>query len=113
MNKSVRSEFDLVDRTTDPSDFLRYLDATRATDFFQEIKRRTLGLMELRAGQNVADIGCGTGEAVRALAAKVGPNGRAVGVDISATMIAAAKERSRKDNSNVEFAPGHVRGQCK
>jgi hypothetical protein len=37
MNKSVRSEFDSVDRTTDPSDFVQYLDTTRATDFFQEI----------------------------------------------------------------------------
>jgi ubiquinone/menaquinone biosynthesis C-methylase UbiE len=109
MNKSVRSEFDSVDGTTDPSDFVQYLDTTRATDFFQKIKQRTLGLMKLRAGQNVADIGCGTGEDVRARAAKVGPSGRAVGVDISATMIASAKERSRKDNSNVDFVQGDAK----
>jgi ubiquinone/menaquinone biosynthesis C-methylase UbiE len=108
MNKSVRSEFDSVDRTTDPSDFVQYLDTTRATDFFQEIKRRTFGLMEVRAGQNVADIGCGTGEDVMALAAQAGPSGRAVGVDISSTMIATANQRSRNSNSNVEFVQGDV-----
>jgi ubiquinone/menaquinone biosynthesis C-methylase UbiE len=58
-------------------------------------------VLEPRAGQNVADIGCGTGEDVRALAAKVGLSGLAVGVDISSTMIATAQGRSRKDNSNV------------
>jgi ubiquinone/menaquinone biosynthesis C-methylase UbiE len=42
--------------------------------------------MEVRAGQNVADIGCGTGEDVLALAAQAGPSGRAVGVDISSTI---------------------------
>lgn len=109
MNKSTRSEFGSVDDTTDPCDFVQYLDTTRTTEFFQEIKRRTVGLMEIRAGQNVADIGCGTGEDVRALAEQVGPGGRAVGVDISSTMIATAKERSRGSNSNVEFVQGDVR----
>jgi ubiquinone/menaquinone biosynthesis C-methylase UbiE len=108
MNKSVRSEFDSVDRTTDPRDFVQYLDTTRATDFFQEIKQRTFGLMDVRAGQNVADIGCGTGEDVRALAAKAGSSGRAVGVDISSTMLATAKARSRNGDSNVEFVQGDV-----
>ncbi len=108
MNKSVRSEFDSVDCTTDPNDFVQYLDTTRATDFFQETKRRTFALMEVRPGQNVADIGCGTGEDVRALAAQVGHSGRAVGVDISSTMIATAKERSRNGDSNVEFVQGDV-----
>ena len=109
MKKSLRTEFDSVDRSGDPSDFVQYLDITRATDFFQEIKRRTFGLMDLRPGQNVADIGCGTGEEVRALAAKVGPSGRAVGLDISSTMIATAKERSRKGNANVDFVQGDVK----
>jgi ubiquinone/menaquinone biosynthesis C-methylase UbiE len=108
MNKSVRSEFDSVDFTTDPSDFVRYLDTTRATDFFQEIKRRTFTLLEVRAGQNVVDIGCGTGEDVRALAAQVGPSGRAVGVDISSKMIATATERSGNRDSNEEFVQGDV-----
>jgi ubiquinone/menaquinone biosynthesis C-methylase UbiE len=108
MNKSLRSEFDSVDRTSDPSDFVQYLDTTRATDFFQEVKLRTFGLMELCAGQNVVDIGCGTGEDVCALATKVGPTGRAVGVDISSTMIAAARERSRTSNLHMDFVQGDV-----
>ena len=108
MNKSLRHEFDSVDRTTEPSDFVQYLDTTRATDFLQEIKQRTFALMDLHAGESVADIGCGTGEDVRALAARVSPSGRAVGVDISSTMITMARQRSGESKSSVEFIQADV-----
>ena len=51
--KSRRIEFDRVDGTTDPADFVRYLDATRAMDFYQEIKRRSYDLLALNAGDAV------------------------------------------------------------
>src|ERR1700704_3712324 len=87
MTKSFRREFDSVDATTDPDDFVRYLDATRRTDFFREIKSRTLQRLDLQPGDTAIDVGCGTGEDVWALEEDAGANGRAVGVDISATMI--------------------------
>ena len=108
MEKSQRREFDAVDRTTDPNDFVKYLDTTRATDFFQQIKQRTLELMELRAGECAADIGCGTGEDARAMAARLGTRGRAVGVDVSATMIAKARERRDSGEGGVEFVQADV-----
>lgn len=106
MNKSLRREFDSVDRTVDPCDFVRYLDTTRATDFFQQVKQRTLALMDLHACESAADIGCGTGEDVRALAASVSPGGRAVGIDISSTMITMARQRPGGSKSSVEFVRG-------
>lgn len=108
MSRSLRREFDSVDRTSDPHDFVRYLDTTRGTDFFQEIKQRTFMQMELRKGDIVADLGCGTGEDVQALALHVGPTGRAIGVDLSSTMIATARERSGDRNLNVSFMEGDV-----
>ncbi|MBA3415813.1 MAG: ubiquinone biosynthesis methyltransferase UbiE, partial [Chloroflexia bacterium] len=81
MAKSLRIEFDQVDETTDPADFVRYLDATRATGFFQEIKRRSFALLDLHPGDAVCDLGCGTGDDVLALARLVEPGGRALGVD--------------------------------
>ena len=60
--KSRRTSFDRVDRTTDPADFVRYLDATRAADFFREIKQRSYDLLALHAGDHVLDPGCGTGD---------------------------------------------------
>ncbi|MGI8854790.1 MAG: methyltransferase domain-containing protein [Thermomicrobiales bacterium] len=106
MEKSRRTSFDAVDRTTDPADFVRYLDATRATDFFQEIKRRSYDLLALHTGDHVLDLGCGTGDDVAALAARVGPGGRAVGVDVSATMVAEAQRRTAGMGLPVEFTQG-------
>lgn len=94
MTTSLRIEFGHVDLTTDPADFVRYLDATRATDFFQEIKRRSYALLALQPGDHVCDVGCGTGDDVLTLARIVGPSGRALGIDASATMIAAAERRA-------------------
>ncbi len=103
MIRSLRRQFDSVDQTTAPDDFVQYLDTTRATDFFQEIKQRTFALMDLHPGESALDVGCGTGEDVRALAAKVSPGGRAVGVDLSSRMITAARQRARESESSVEF----------
>ena len=45
-----------------------------------------------KAGEWVLDVGCGCGATTMAFAAKVGPKGRALGVDISAPMVARARE---------------------
>ncbi|MDQ3692011.1 MAG: methyltransferase domain-containing protein [Chloroflexota bacterium] len=103
MAKSLRIEFDQVDETTDPADFVRYLDSTRATGFFQEIKRRSFALLDLHPGDAVCDIGCGTGDDVLALARLVEPGGRALGVDASATMIGEARRRAATAGSAAEF----------
>jgi ubiquinone/menaquinone biosynthesis C-methylase UbiE len=103
MKKSLRREFDSVDRAPNPGDFVRYLDTTRATDFFREIKQRSLALLDVHPGESAADIGCGTGEDVMALATRVGPSGRAVGVDLSSTMIAAARQRAGAAGLRIEF----------
>jgi ubiquinone/menaquinone biosynthesis C-methylase UbiE len=103
MDSPTRREFDSVDRTTDPDDFIRYLDKTRSTDFIQRIKRLKLTLMDLRSGESAADIGCGTGEDACALASLVGPRGYAVGLDLSSNMIATARQRADDGKMNVTF----------
>ena len=94
VEKSRRTAFDRVDGTTDPADFVRYLDTTRATEYFQEIKRQSLTLLDVREGERAVDVGCGTGDEVLALARLVGPRGQAVGVDASATMLTEARRRA-------------------
>jgi ubiquinone/menaquinone biosynthesis C-methylase UbiE len=48
-------------------------------------------------GEGVIDIGCGCGASAIALARRVGPAGRVTGVDISAPMLARARERAPAD----------------
>jgi len=57
-----------------------------------------------RGGQRVCDIGCGGGPLTLALAGVVGPDGAAVGLDISAPLLELARSRAqRADVANVRF----------
>ena len=68
--------------------------------------------LDLLPGQRVVDLGCGSGRTTLELAARVGPGGEAVGVDISAEMLAAGRERAaRLGVSNVEFLHADVQVQ--
>jgi ubiquinone/menaquinone biosynthesis C-methylase UbiE len=109
MDSSTRREFDAVDRTADPNDFIRYLDKTRSTDFIQRIKQLKLALTDLHAGESAVDIGCGTGEDACALASLVGPRGHAVGLDLSSRMIATARQRATAGKLNVTFVQADAR----
>ena len=60
-----------------------------------------------QAGEIVLDVGCGGGATSRYMAEQVGPQGRVVGVDISATILAVAKERSRH-LANLQFQVGNA-----
>lgn len=48
----------------------------------------------LRAGETVVDLGCGGGLDVFLAAAKVGPTGRAIGIDMTPSMIERAKKNA-------------------
>jgi SAM-dependent methyltransferase len=56
-------------------------------------------------GERIADVGCGCGSTTLELAAAVGPTGSVVGLDVSAPMLARAKERAQ-GLANVAFVEG-------
>jgi SAM-dependent methyltransferase len=45
-----------------------------------------------KAGERIVDVGCGAGSTSIALAQKVGPAGRVLGIDVSAPMLARARQ---------------------
>jgi SAM-dependent methyltransferase len=55
-----------------------------------------------KAGERIVDVGCGSGATTIALAQKVGPNGHVLGIDISAPMLARARQLS-PNGAPVEF----------
>jgi ubiquinone/menaquinone biosynthesis C-methylase UbiE len=58
----------------------------------------------LREGETVVDLGCGGGLDVFLAAAKVGPTGRAIGIDMTPEMLALARKNAAKaDVTNAEF----------
>src|SRR5690242_2108325 len=73
------------------------------------ITEQTLRLMDLRSGERVLDLGCGSGWATRILARMVGDgpqgHGQVVGIDISDEMIRRARAAS-KEFDNTMFIWG-------
>jgi SAM-dependent methyltransferase len=60
-------------------------------------------------GDRVLDLGCGFGDTTQRLAALVGSNGEAVGVDVSEPFVAAAREEAEAAGiDNVSFRCGDV-----
>jgi ubiquinone/menaquinone biosynthesis C-methylase UbiE len=62
-----------------------------------EERRMALEMMRIREGDQVIDVGCGTGNYTRHLARAAG-EGLTVGLDASETMLAAAAARSDREN---------------
>lgn len=56
--------------------------------------RALVDAAQLRRGDRVLDVGCGCGATSLAVAERVLPGGRVTGVDLSAAMLARARERS-------------------
>ncbi len=68
---------------------------------------RGIELLDLKPGDRVLDVGCGTGLNFPLLHDAVGPAGQVVGVDASAAMLAGAQRRvGRHGWSNVELHHG-------
>ena len=53
-------------------------------------------LAQVCAAERVLDVACGTGVVTRLVAARVGPSGRAVGLDLNPVMLAAARAGASK-----------------
>jgi arsenite methyltransferase len=66
-------------------------------------------LAELRPGDAVLDLGSGGGIDVLLSARRVGPTGKAYGLDMTDEMLALARENQRKAGvANVEFLKGEI-----
>jgi arsenite methyltransferase len=66
-------------------------------------------LAELKTGETVLDLGSGGGIDVLLSARRVGPTGRAFGLDMTDDMLALAEENKRKSGlGNVHFLKGEI-----
>src|ERR1700758_62134 len=66
-------------------------------------------LIELKQGETVLDLGSGGGIDVLLSATRVGPTGKAYGLDMTDDMLALARENQRQAGAtNVEFLKGEI-----
>jgi SAM-dependent methyltransferase len=90
-------------------------DASQTTELPQEAVTASLGcgnptaLANLNPGETVLDLGSGGGIDVLLSARRVGPTGKAYGLDMTDEMLALARENQRKSGvQNVEFLKGEI-----
>lgn len=91
-----------------PESFIDYLDTATAQSEMKRYKRKTYDLLGATAGAFLLDVGCGTGEDAAALAERVGPTGRIVGVDYSISVIEEARHRITSGDLSLTFQVGDV-----
>jgi ubiquinone/menaquinone biosynthesis C-methylase UbiE len=61
---------------------------------------------ELRAGERVLDVACGTGVVTRSVVPQVGPTGQVVGLDLNPGMLARARASSQPGDATVDWREG-------
>ncbi len=90
-------------------------DAAQTGDLPQEAVLASLGcgnpaaLAQLNPGETVLDLGSGGGIDVLLSARRVGPSGKAYGLDMTDEMLALARENQHKAGvGNVEFLKGEI-----
>src|SRR3954451_9257805 len=90
-------------------------DASQTGILPEEAVKASLGcgnptaLAELKPGETVLDLGSGGGIDVLLSARRVGPTGKAYGLDMTDDMLALARENQKKSGvANVEFLKGEI-----
>ena len=75
---------------------------------FRKLRQRTINLAGLQPGEQVLDVGCGTGTLAMEAARRVGRAGRVAGVDPGTQQIARARAKAARHSIPVEFQIGVI-----
>lgn len=97
-----------VDQSVDPAARLRFLDMESAKPAMRYARARSIERLGIREGSRILDVGCGTGDDARAMAALVGRSGRVTAIDIDPVMLDEAKRRSSGVDLPLDFRFGDV-----
>ncbi len=74
----------------------------------QRLRKLTIDLAQLKPGQTFLDVGCGTGGVTIPGKQRVGPTGKAMGIDPSPEMITVAHQKADQAGVEVDFRLGVI-----
>ena len=75
---------------------------------YRELRQKTTNLARIQPGEQVLDVGCGTGTLAMEVARQVGKAGRVTGVDPGTEQIARARAKAARRNLPIEFQVGVI-----
>ena len=75
---------------------------------WQELRQKTASLASIQPGEQVLDVGCGTGTLALLVARREGRAGRVVGVDPSTEQISRARSKAARHKVPVDFQIGVI-----
>ncbi len=76
---------------------------------FAPFAKGLLECAQLRPGEQLLDVACGTGIVARLAWAQVAPSGRVVGVDVNGAMLDVARRAAERDQVSVEWKEGDAK----
>jgi demethylmenaquinone methyltransferase/2-methoxy-6-polyprenyl-1,4-benzoquinol methylase/phosphoethanolamine N-methyltransferase len=68
----------------------------------------TVDYVEIKPGESVLDVGCGTGGVTIPAGQRVGVSGKAAGIDPSAEMIEVARKKAQRKGLDIDFRVGVI-----
>ena len=101
-----KTHWENIDQSGDPQHYVGLMAAIRKQHEEMVDIPRFLRFCDLHVGERVLDVGCGTGWHTRVASRMVGPTGRAVGIDLSETMLAEARRDAAARGVDVDFVQG-------
>jgi ubiquinone/menaquinone biosynthesis C-methylase UbiE len=72
------------------------------------LRRKTIDLANIRPGDSILDVGCGTGDLTLLARERTGSAGKVNGIDASPEMIEVAQRKAARKRSNVDFRVGLI-----
>ncbi len=75
---------------------------------WRELRQKTANLARIQPGEQVLDVGCGTGTLAIEVARLVGGAGRVIGVDPGTEQLACARSKAARRNLPIDFQIGTI-----
>ncbi len=72
------------------------------------LRRKSIEQAQIKPGERVLDVGCGTGDLTLLAKKFTGPTGQVAGLDAAPEMIEVARGKARRGQSDVDFRVGVI-----